>query len=118
MLRAIDTSTVGSPARATNGCDGRSPPDLPRHRIDSPKPDFVTDDQSSTYNASLANPRYNPGNAHAKRCDEGPNLAELAEALGTLDDAERADVIEHVRALARLSLRRRTAILTLTNATD
>ena len=39
----------------------------------------------------------------------------LAAALGELPEAEREAVAEHVRALARLSPRRRSAILALTD---
>ena len=44
---------------------------------------------------------------------DDPQLTGLADALKALPEAERPAIIEHVKALARLSSAKRTAVLTL-----
>ncbi len=46
-----------------------------------------------------------------------PDLDGLADALNAIPEAERAAVVDHINALARMSPGRRAAILTLTRET-
>ena len=63
----------------------------------------------NAYGNGSANTSNSPSNA----VQNESHLTALIDALAALPEAERPAIIEHVKALARLSSAKRTAVLTL-----
>lgn len=77
--------------------------------------DSATDQKPTGYGAADSSVNSSVSSSGAKQCDPPADAAAIADALAVLSEAERAGVIEHVKALVKLSARRRAAILTLTD---
>ena len=69
----------------------------------------VTSDTTRDYSNAASNTSNTPSN----ELQNDPHLTALADALATLPKADRPAIIEHVKALARLSSAKRAAVLTL-----
>ena len=77
-------------------------------------PHFASADESSTSKRDKPNPSAYPSSQAQETHVSDPYLAAIEQALGELSDVDRNAVAQHIKKLAKMSKKRRHAILTLT----
>ncbi len=83
-------------------------------RIDSPVLENANVDTNSTFNNANSNTSSRHSSRNEKQTEITPQLEMIQKALAILPGVERDAVAQHIHALAKMSKKRRHAILTLT----
>ena len=75
---------------------------------------ILSDDETSTYKMDKPSPSECPSSQAQETQFSDPYLTAIELALGELSDVDRNAVARHIKKLAKMSKKRRYAILTLT----
>ena len=75
---------------------------------------FASADESSTSKRDKPNPSAYPSSQAQETRVSDPYLTAIEQALGELSDVDSNAVAQHIKQLAKMSKKRRHAILTLT----